>query len=513
MCALPAKRQLLACGHNETGKLTFLPHCRRWHINGENPCGHNAWTVDGRSYCARMVLRPIHVLWTDNIRVIASFPSSSFLDINGCWQVLPPQLGLKARFDYPAAKDIKQLFQFGDSTKLGFYTENGGLWTLDLLQYGTKGLHVYYPTWSREILHLCFGGQEPLVLLVHKAEPEFVIQFTSFSDCMAWLVGPQEPGVMAFSLGMHAPIQQIVGNLSAFTIRVEGGDVYTWDAKPFTLCPGERIVVTSVHASVPDAQQIKTDIDSTTNLTPEESALPKPKAEDDLQAQSRQGLSPRIKEENSPDTQSASNKPVDPQIKIEEQPSPPIKTESLSEEEADFDMSLYDDFYKFPFPPPKPVLPPNTPVIRRLLLPPSTHLIAARFITGSLSELGVHLWRDPTTDDPQAPHLSDIGTAISPTLQYLGEGIKLVDVSISAHHIVAVSEGGEVFSKGRGWHGELGVGERVFDLRADFAGGWMRMDLGDVRQGMRVRRVYTGEGTTFLVAEKIVGEEEMERNA
>lgn len=90
-----------------------------------------------------------------------------------------------------------------------------------------------------------------------------------------------------------------------------------------------------------------------------------------------------------------------------------------------------------------------------------------------------------------------------------------MDASISAHHIVAVAEGGEVFSKGRGWHGELGVGEKVFDLRAgkgdgdegkEFAEGWLRMDVRDVRPGMRIRRVYTGEGTTFLVAEKMGAE-------
>lgn len=73
-----------------------------------------------------------------------------------------------------------------------------------------------------------------------------------------------------------------------------------------------------------------------------------------------------------------------------------------------------------------------------------------------------------------------------------------------------------MFSKGRGWHGELGIGEKVFDIRSEegdgedggreFAEGWVRMDTGDVRDGMRVRRVYTGEGTTFLVAEKIEGE-------
>jgi len=83
-------------------------------------------------------------------------------------------------------------------------------------------------------------------------------------------------------------------------------------------------------------------------------------------------------------------------------------------------------------------------------------------------------------------------------------------------HIVAVAEGGEVFTKGRGWHGELGIGERVFDLGAgkgdgeegrEFAEGWVGVDLRDVREGMRVRRVYTGEGTTFLVAEQIGAEE------
>jgi hypothetical protein len=511
MSALPADKQLLTCGHNEAGNLSFLPHCRRWYINGENPCKHNAWTSDGRSYCSRMVLRPTHVLWTNNIRVIGSCPKSSFLDINGCWQVLPPYLAIRARFDYPAGKDIKQLFEFDDRTKLGFYTENGCFWILDLQKFGPKGLSVHFPTWRRQILHLCFGGCEPAILIVHKAEPHVVTQLTSFSDCLAWLVESQQPGgVMAYSLAMRAPIAQIVGNLSAFTVRLEGGKVYTWDVEAFALAPEGTTIFEPVHAPAPDPQEIKIHIDSTPKLTPEESPTPNFKAEDALQAQGPQGLHPKIETENEPDPPSPSNSEIHPPIKPEPQSTPPLKPKPLSSEEDTSDTSLYSEPHNPPSPPPDP-----TPIVRRLLLPPSTRLLAARFITGSLSPAGLHLWRDPTADDPHLPHLNDIGTSAAPVLQYVGEGLRLVDASISAHHIVAVAEGGEVFSKGRGWHGELGVGEKVFDLRAgkgdgdegkEFAEGWLRMDVRDVRPGMRIRRVYTGEGTTFLVAEKMGAE-------
>jgi len=527
MSALPADKQLLACGYNEAGNLSFLPHCRRWYIDGENPCEHNAWTSDGRSYCSRMVLRPTHVLWTNNIRVIGSFPRSSFLDINGCWQVLPPYLAIRARFDYPAGKDIKQLFEFDGRTKLGYYTENGCFWILDLQKSGPKGLSVHFPTWRRQILHLCFGGHEPAVLVVHKAEPHVVTQLTSFSDCLAWLVESQQPGeVMAYSLAMHAPIAQIVGNLSAFTVRLEGGKVYTWDVEAFALAPEGTTIFEPVHAPAPDPQEIKIDvavhspapdsqeikihIGSTPKLTPEESPPPKFTAEDALQAQSPRGLRPNMKAENEPDPPSPSNSEVYPPIKPEPQSTPPLKTKPLSSEEDTSDTSLYSEPHNPPSPPPDP-----TPIVRRLLLPPSTRLLAARFITGSLSPAGLHLWRDPTADDPHLPHLNDVGTPAAPVLQYVGDSLRLVDASISAHHIVAVAEGGEVFSKGRGWHGELGIGEKVFDLRLgkgdggkgkEFAEGWLRMDVRDVRPGMRVKRVYTGEATTFLVAEKIGAE-------
>lgn len=611
MSRLPANKQLLACGHNESGNLSFLPHCPRWYINGQNPCEHNAWTSDGRSYCSRMVLRPTHVLWTNNIRVIGSFPKSSFLDINGCWQVLPPYLALRARFDYPAGKDIKRLFEFDGRTKLGFYTNNGCLWILDLLKCGLKGLSVHFTTWRRQILHLCFGGYVPAVLVVHKAAPNVITHFNCFGDCLAWLVEcPQPGGIMAFSLAMLEPIAQIVGNLSAFTIRLERGRVYTWDVDAFAHSPlvvnvvessqpptpdpqeirtdidstpnpnPEKIPLTEseaneglqaqspqglsprtepveitfiepVHAPAPDLQEIRIDGDSTPNLTPKETPLRTSDAEEDPQAQTLQGLSPERENEIEPDTQSHSKSKVDPPIRTEQQSAPPLKTEpdpKIDNENEPAPQTLFDSLVDPrtkvepratpppEFEPPPPISPwssdtslhdsssnppspprkPTIPSIRRMVLPPSTHLTAARFLTGSLSHAGVHLWRDPTTDDPSAPQLSHIGTPAAPILQYVGDGIRLIDVSISAHHIVAVAESGEVFSKGRGWHGELGIGEKVFDIRSEeadgedggkeFAEGWVGMDTGDVREGMRIRRVYTGEGTTFLVAEKI-GEE------
>lgn len=620
MSRLPANNQLLACGHNEAGNLSFLPHCPRWYIDGQNPCEHNAWTSDGRSYCSRMVLRPTHVLWTNNVRVIGSFPKSSFLDINGCWQVLPPYLALRAQFDYPTGKDIKRLFEFDGRTKLGFYTNNGCLWMLDLLKSGVKGLSVHFTTWRRQILHLCFGGYAPAVLVVHKAAPNVISHFNSFVDCLAWLVECSQPrGTMAFSLAMLEPIAQMVGNLSAFTVRLEGGRVYTWDVEAFAHSPLEVTIVETSQAPAPDPQDIKThsavpasardpqktrnDIDSTPSPDLEKTPLPDSKANDDLQAQSPQGLSPRTepvkitfieffqeikidsdftpnltpkeiplpasdaeeglqaqslksprpKRENEiePDTQSQYKSKADPPIRTEQQSAPPLKPEpdpKIDNEKEPAPQTLFDSLVNpstkrepQSTPPPKSEPPPpispwssdtslydsssnppspprklTIPSIRRMVLPPSTHLTAARFLTGSLSHAGVHLWRDPTADDPSAPQLSNIGTPAAPILQHVGDVIRIIDVSISAHHVVAVAESGEVFSKGRGWHGELGIGEKVFDIRSEegdgedggreFAEGWVRMDTGDVREGMRVRRVYTGEGTTFLVAEKIEGE-------
>lgn len=634
MSRLPANQQVLACGHNEAGNLFAPPHCPRWDIDGQNPCEHNAFTSDGRSYCSKMVLRPTHVLWTDNVRVIWSFPKSSFLDINGCLQVLPPYLALRARFDYPAGKDIKRLFEFDGRTKLGFYTNNGCLWLLDLLKSGLKGLSVYFTTWQRQILHLCWGGYAPAVLVVHKTEPNILTQFPCFEDCLAWLVECQKPGAFrAFSLVVGEPIAQIVGNLCAFTVRLEGGRVYTWDVEAFSHSPKQVTVIEPPNAPVadpqdpqeintdidipaptPDLQEIKTDVDHSYSLTAEEIQMPVTKVNDNLQVQSPQGVSPKthfteitiielshepaadlqeikidgdptptltlkeiplaeskaeevpqgqsppglctdMKTKNEPAAQSRSKSEVNYPIKSEKQSVPPLRTDPDSKIEGEIDPTTQTLYYSLVNPPPKPDPPstpppksepprptppwfsdtsspppspppapaPAIPVIRRLVVPPSNHLTAARFLTGSLSQDGVHLWRDPTTDDPSEPQLSDIGTPIAPILQHVGEGIRLIDVSISAHHVVVVAESGEVFSKGRGWHGELGIGEKVFDLGnregdtedggREFAEEWVEMDIGDVREGMRVRRAYTGEGTTFLVAEKVggekIGEEDM----
>lgn len=164
--------------------------------------------------------------------------------------------------------------------------------------------------------------------------------------------------------------------------------------------------------------------------------------------------------------------------------------------------------------------PPQIPAPRssftKLPVPPSMHLSASHLATGSISTSGLHLWRDPSRDHPSYPRIQTLGTPDQPTLQDFtaseGNRLQIVDVAISPSHIVALASSGEVFSAGQGWYGELGIGERSFELRVgdgflegevEFAERWQRVDLSRLGKGMQVRKVAAWEGTTFLVAEHI----------
>lgn len=84
-------------------------------------------------------------------------------------------------------------------------------------------------------------------------------------------------------------------------------------------------------------------------------------------------------------------------------------------------------------------------------------------------------------------------------------------------HILALTADGSLWSIGRGWHGELGIGEKMFELRAkepeganydqedavEFADGWQRMETeGLLGEGMEWCEVVAGEETSFAVARK-----------
>ena len=520
--------ELYGCGINEAGNMPFQPHCHRFHINGLNPCEHNTHgrLSDDRSYCPLMILKPARILAARSVRLINAFHTSTFLDINGKLLILPLHSNLQNRFPFPAAKHIVQFFKFDAMTELAFNTKNGGLWTLDNLEAGTKEMQRHNPTLGRGILHLCLGGYPNLFCVVTKLTPNIVAEFLSFDDCFSWLVGPREAELQRY-ITFPTPVEQIVGNLSAFTVRVEGGDVYTWDAKT----PYPSMTPESDTAPTPtlgpfnsaatrfkkerfknDEVPVRTEKRSSTQI--------KSKDQTKSQIEREEGFQPQIKSEEDVEPQIKREENLRPQIKAAEESNPSIKTE---EEEKGPDMSAFDDYSTLSSKPPQSTPksrvspPPPLPTINKVPIPPSTYLSTCRFTTGSISRSGLHLWRDPSQDIPRGPRISSVGTLTNPILQDLrntfGQPVEIIDVSVAPHHIIALAATGEVFSVGRGWYGELGVGVRQFELRAvqgdvhpldeegmEFAEHWQRVDLSALGEGMQVCEVGTGYGTTFLIA-------------
>lgn len=91
-----------------------------------------------------------------------------------------------------------------------------------------------------------------------------------------------------------------------------------------------------------------------------------------------------------------------------------------------------------------------------------------------------------------------------------------MSLAIGQSHAVVLTSSGEVYSAGDGKAGQLGVGDRVFGMRAkgrggvgfhpladepeEWAEGWERVDMMNAGGG-RVREVVAGAETSFFLVE------------
>lgn len=113
--------------------------------------------------------------------------------------------------------------------------------------------------------------------------------------------------------------------------------------------------------------------------------------------------------------------------------------------------------------------------------------------------------------DPYTPRLAKICDRVPQPF--------IVDVAIGHNHVVALTSTGEVFTAGDGMHGQLGVGERQFDLHVEkhpmsdsgesweFAEHWQKVEIGEEERTRgcaargKVVAVHAGcDSTLFIVS-------------
>ena len=156
-----SKMQLYACGSNEAANLQSPPSCQRYHIRRSNPCIHNDWGRDGSAlpYCPNMVLNAVKIAAANHIRVLASLPNATILDLDGELKLLGQQCPelLSEESLARQAHEIEIVFALQGMVELGMLLEGGDILLLTLGKYGDKTLERHSPSAGRAIHHLAFG--------------------------------------------------------------------------------------------------------------------------------------------------------------------------------------------------------------------------------------------------------------------------------------------------------------------------------------------------------------------
>ena len=121
----------------------------------------------------------------------------------------------------------------------------------------------------------------------------------------------------------------------------------------------------------------------------------------------------------------------------------------------------------------------------------------------------------PNSDIPSLPSLSPT-QAPQPIDFTLLKDAKIISLAIGQSHAVILTSSGDVYSAGDGTAGQLGIGDRVFGMRAndrpgvkfhpladepeEYADHWEKVDLMSAEKG-QVREVVAGAETTFFLME------------
>ena len=468
--------ELYACGKNEAGNLNLPRVCIRWHVLGNNPCEHNNYcrSPEDPSYCPRMLTRLTYVLNDETIRFIAWGNS-----INCNSTIIESGGGLKVFGLIPSSMDHsnnkKPLPRFANMIKTDVGDEMlfldlfGKLWYLPSPyargNFGLTTLRKETMAPGNEILFIASGLSKGKINVVTRSRPRTVLTFgssgNSFLPLLEWY-SKNSTEYLVGSLDLPAPIKGIVANYQYMTVLTEDDEVFTWSSL------------------------------SDTVSTPLKTRTPPKK-------RSLSAISENYRVPSSPE-------------------------DGEEEEDDGPDMSgLLDDF--FPAIPKQGTPPQEAPRYSRVPLPPTTKISANFFVTAAVARERLYLWCTPEAKEycKNFPTIPSLGDASLPRIQDIvnedGKPYAITDVSVGKSHIITLSADGSIFSIGRGWYGELGIGPRYFDLRVEerdgcsydqedaveFAETWQRMETeGVLMEDMEWVGVMAGKQTSFALARKRV---------
>ena len=460
--------ELYACGKNESGNLGLPAVCVRYHILGTNPCPHNnhCRSPEDPTYCPRMVTSLTRVLNARDIRIIFSDSNSTILANHESLYTFGKHggnglFGSNTQLSGKASQ-VSQVCCLGDPRYSIVLTHDGMLW-LGTNVSGHEDDFDFKAQISepgKEILHLAHNSSmvssitwsNPQAVVTLKPNPLVLVNWFKGQATIANGETLGEKDGFYESFDLPAPITQLAANVNSFTALTNTHEVYTWSSEPPTR-KGVDYIKSSQATSVP-ASKSSQDEEEQEEEGPDMSDLL-----DDLPAT---GATPPIEEPTSP-----------------------------------------------------------TPRFTKLPLPPTTKISAAVFITAAIADSRLYLWYEPSQAGSQdyRPTISSLGLPEAPKLQDIsdqdGKPLPILDVSVGKSHILALAADGSLFSVGRGWHGELGIGKRQFELRVEepegatydqedaveFADSWQRMETdGLLTEGFEWVGVVAGDETSFALS-------------
>ena len=448
--------ELYACGHNEAGNLNLPAVCVRWHILGHNPCEHNnrCKTPEDPPYCPRMATKLTRVLSTEKVRLIHSNLNSTFLDEAGRLRIFGNEPEYLIKSRL--VNQAREIVQIfePEMNKTAFLMEDGSLWVQNFQPGGRY--------------ELCgdFEQQSP-----NQSRKISHLAF-QYSGHSSYVIAKSRPQTV---------VTVDIGLLNLLSWYHDDSDQNEWDTSNLP-SPVVQIATNSRYmiALAEDHNIYSWDI-----------------------------AKPLRPAERLPTTLAKSGRESS-------------EGDNVFIEEEGPDMSAFLD--DLPSTAPSETLSTNTPRYEKIPLPPTTKISANYHVMAAIANDRLYLWRDPNEKqyDKHYPSISSVGDPNSPTLQRIlgdnGEPLLIKDVSVGKSHIIALASDGSMFSIGRGWHGELGIGNRQFDLEVkekeghnydqeyavEYAETWQKIDTeGLLAQDMEWVSVMAGDQTTFALARHV----------
>ena len=446
--------QLCACGFNEAANLKCPPSCRRYYIRRSNPCVHNDWgkNPDGLPYCPFMVLKPVEIAEANSIRVIASLSNTTILDVDGKLKFLGHQ--------YPEILSDEEFVRNPDNImtvlKLDGLDELG-----ILLKKGGLMVLRFRKDGGKELV-----GHEP-------AEGRTVehLAVGLYPQCMFVVPRARPSTIFRFT------------SWKAFLEWSKGSDDTKADL---------------------DATELPSVIDRLIGNMDAFTAL--------LQSGHVYCLSNQI----SRTTQTPAVLSTAPSETLEGTAISGSSTVDADAEEPDISALLSDT----PSSPPTrlsvtslQVTLLDVPAVKVIATHPSSTVTGLITADGAAYLLGPR--PEPNSNIPCLPSLSSIDAPQSISLP-LPTAARINSIAIGQSHTVIMTSTGDCYSAGDGKAGQLGIGNRVFAMRAnggpgvefhphaeepeEYAEQWERVDLGS-EEKRKVKEVIAGAETTFFLVE------------